>query len=129
MKKIKKEEYLDAMGKIISEKDHKLRWRMIADISAELNPKVRNEQRKQIKAMAEVRETDLYNSTKAPLKSGLKFVVSMPPLTYKAICDIDEVLEGKSILRFTNKTKYLTRNATNKLARELAEVFPEYKAS
>lgn len=122
------EEQLELSQAILDEKDHKKRWRMVHDLTRETNPKAKREQDKQAKALAKVRKEKLYNTGKTGA-AGMKFSVSMPNITYQALVASDDAATGTSMLRAPEKQKYITKDATNQIARDLAEVFPEYKVS
>lgn len=119
----KQQLYLERSQAILDETDPTVRWRMVHDLLREVNNKAKREQDKQAKAMAKVREEKIYNNKLAPGGAGLKFAVSIPNITWQALVAVDGRLKNPE------KNKGLTKNATNELARELARVFPEYKAS
>lgn len=113
---------------IIDEKDHMKRWRMVHDLLAKQNKKAKREQEKQAKAMAAIRKAKLYNNRKAR-RGQLRFGVSIPNITWQALVHTDILVTGESILKDPKKGEHLTPDATNKIVKELATVFPEYKAS
>ena len=125
MANTKKQAYTPEQSKrldaILNEPDNTKRWRMVADLAREMNPKVKKEQDYQIKAMADVRKNKLYRRTRR--KGQLKLAVSIPPLTFQAMVGVDPTL------MHLDKEDFLTPDATNHQARELARVFPEYRAS
>lgn len=122
------EEQLELSQAILDETDHKKRWRMVHDLLRQTNKIARREQDKQAKAMKKVREAKVYN-TAGGGAAGMRFGVSVPNVTYQAIVESDMMVEGTSRLRAPEKQKYITKDATNQIVKDLEEVFPEYKAS
>lgn len=118
----KKDDFKAREQAIWDEPDNTKRWRMAADLAREMNPEVKKEQDKQIKAMAEVRRLGLYRKTKTK-KMGLKFAVSIPSMTFTVLSTVDPSL------RNIDKSEWTTRDGSNQIARDLARVFPEYRAS
>jgi hypothetical protein len=133
MKKQHTEKNLELSQAILDEKDYKKRWRMVHDLLRKTNPVAKKEQDKQQRALTKVREAGLYNSREKRRNAGLKFAVSIPNVTWQALVAADEASTGKlSILTHTDKkntNKYKTKDATNQIARDLMEVFPEYRVS
>lgn len=112
---------LEQLGAVLAEPDATKRWRLIADFAREANPHVKKEQDIQSKACKEIREAKLYRSSRK--KGQIRFTVSIPPLTYEAMVAVDPELIH------LNKEDYYSPSATNKQAKDLARVFPEYRVS
>lgn len=113
---------------VLDEKDHIKRWRLVHDLLRATNKKARKEQTQQAKAMAEIRRQKIYNNRKAR-RGNLRFGVSIPNMTWQALVETDILVTGESVLRDPKKDEYQDKKATNKIVRDLAKVFPEYKAS
>lgn len=113
---------------VITELNHIERWRLVHDLLGKQNKLARKEQKAHAKAMADVRKEKIYNKRKAK-KGQLRFGVSIPNMTYQAIVDADMLIFGESMLFDPKKDEHSTPNATNKIVRDLAKAFPEYKAS
>jgi len=113
---------------ILEQKDPVKRWRMVHDLLALQNKKARKEQKQQAKAMADIRKAKLYNTRKAR-KGQLRFGVSIPNITWQALVETDILVDGTSVLKDPKKDEYQDKKATNKIVRDLAQAFPEYKAS
>lgn len=128
MKSKYSEEAAQLADAIIKEKDDVKRWRMTHDLLRLQNKKAKREQDKQAKAMAEVRKTKLYNNRKAR-RGRLRFGVSIPNITWQALVETDMLVTGTSVLKYPDKEAYQDKKATNKIVRDLAKAFPEYKAS
>jgi hypothetical protein len=113
---------------ILREKNAVKRWRMVHDLLRLQNKKARKEQNQQAKAMADIRKNKLYNTRKAR-HGRLVFGVSIPNVTWQALVEADIIATGTSVLKYPDKEHYKDKKATNKIVRDLAKAFPEYKAS
>ena len=107
---------------VLDAKTREEKWRLAADFAREVNPDVKKEQDYQIKACADVRRLGLYKKEKTK-KMGLKFAVSIPPVTFNVLSIVDPDL------RNIDKNEWNTKDGSNEIARKLAETFPEYKVS
>lgn len=110
------------------EQDRVTRWRKVHDLLRKHNKKARKEQDAQAKAMAEVRRNKVYDNHIAR-RGNLRFGVSIPNITWQALVEADILVTGESVLKDPKKDEYLDKKATNKIVRDLAKAFPQYKAS
>lgn len=112
-------EKLDAQLKAILEMQPPKRWRAMADFARAINPLVRTEQDAQIEVVKGLRleQTNKFGAG----KSGLRHGVSIPQLTWMAIVSVDPELQDTDLVTTNRATQ------TNRLVRQLARVFPEYK--
>lgn len=113
---------------ILDEKDATKRWRLVHDLLREQNKAARKEQNQQAKAMADIRRQKVYNRRKAR-RGQLRFGVSIPQLTWQALVETDFMVDGDSVLKNSDKEEQTDIKATNKIVRDLAEAFPEYKVN
>lgn len=114
--------HLELAQAVLDAKTREEKWRLAADFAREVNPEVKKEQDYQIKACSDVRRLGLYKKEKTK-KMGLKFAVSIPPITFNVLSIVDPEL------RNIDKANWSTRNGSNEIARALARTFPEYKVS
>lgn len=108
--------------------DRAAHWKAVHDLLRHQNKKARKEQDKVAKECASVRADKIYSKTKSK-ELGLRFGVSMPPMTWNALVEADRVAFGRSDLHNTDKEEYQTKNATNSIVKDLERVFPQYKVS
>lgn len=114
--------HLQLAQAVLEAKTQEEKWRLAADFAREVNPDVKKEQDYQIKACADVRRLGLYKKDKTKTM-GLKFSVSIPPMTFNVLSIVDPSL------RNIDKTEWSTKDGSNEIARKLADTFPEYKVS
>lgn len=117
-----REKHLEMAEAILKETNREKRWRLAADFAREVNPDVKKEQDYQIKACSDVRRKKLYKKTKTKVM-GLRFAVSIPPMTFNALSQVDPSL------RNIDKSEWSTKNGSNEIVRALERTFPEYKVS
>ena len=113
---------------IMREDDRITRWKKIHKLMRKQNKKARKEQDETAKDCKSVREEGIFLKTKSK-KLGLRFGVSLPPMTYNAIVQTDRHIFGSCDLSETNKEEYLSRDATNAIVKDLEKAFPQYKVS
>lgn len=97
------------------------RWRAMADLAAEVNPHIAQEQKEMAEEMAEFRAAQ--DPIDPTAKKSLRHLVSIPHMTWLVIASSDPGLvdTGK-----TNNVKQARK--TNKLSRQLDRAFPEFRA-
>jgi hypothetical protein len=117
-----------AADHLMREQDRVLRWKKIHKLLRQQNKKARKEQDKIAKECAEVREEKIFKREKSEIL-GLRFGVSLPPMTYHALVQSDELIDGHSDLHHPDKEGYETKNATNQIVKDLEKAFPQYKVT
>lgn len=110
------------------EMDRVLRWKKIHALLRKNNKKARKEQDKTAKECAEFRSEGLVRTDKTELM-GLRWGVSLPPMTYHAIVQSDRVIDGHSELANPNKEAYMDLKGSNQLVKDLEKAFPQYKVA
>lgn len=113
---------------VMREMDRVLRWKKIHDLLRKNNKKARKEQDKTAKEAAEWRSEGVIKAEKSEVM-GLRFGVSLPPMTYAAIVQADRVIEGHSELANPDKEGHQDIKGSNQIVRDLEKAFPQYKVA
>lgn len=113
---------------VMREEDRVLRWKKIHKLLRTQNKKARQEQDKIAKECKSVREEGIFRRDKTEVL-GLRFGVSLPPITYHALVQADRIIDGHSELAEPSKEEHLTQDATNQIVKDLEKAFPQYKVS
>lgn len=125
----KKEEVLvDKVVDAAESGDRAAHWKAVYDLLRTTNKKARKEQDKIAEECASVRKDKMFKKSKSKTM-GLRFGVSMPPMTYNALVEADTLAYGHSDLRETDKESFQTKDATNSVVKDLEKAFPMYKVS
>lgn len=126
--KAKTDKKTDALlEKVIEAGDDRVaRWQAIHELIRQKNKKAKREQDAVAKQCEWYREERIYKKTKSKIM-GLKAGVQMPPMTWSALIEVDTAIFGKSDLRNTDKEAHKTPQGSNKIVRDLAKAFPQYK--
>lgn len=113
---------------VMRELDRVKRWKKIHDLLRKQNKKARKEQDTVAKDCAYFREHGLVKKDKTE-KLGLRWGVSLPPMTYNAIVQADRLIDGHSDLANPNKEDYQDIKGSNEIVRDLERAFPQYKVA
>ena len=114
---------------VMRELDRVLRWKKIHSLLRKQNKKARKEQDTTAADCKFFRENGLVRSDKSE-KMGLRWGVSLPPMTYNAIVAADRLISGHSDLANPDKEgSILGVTATNQLVKDLEKAFPQYKVA
>lgn len=114
--------------KVMREEDRVLRWKKIHSLLRKNNKKARREQDQTAKDCKYFRENGLVKKDKTEIM-GLRWGVSLPPMTYNAIVQSDRVIDGHSELANPNKEDYTDLKGSNQLVKDLEKAFPQYKVA
>ena len=98
--------------------DNTKRWRAILDFALRVNPNIRAEHKLHLKAIREDREAQA-NQFGAAKKSGMRYALSMPETIWHLLNMFDPYIKEATSEKSAAKQ--------NKVVRELAKAFPEYK--
>lgn len=110
------------------EQDRVIRWKKVHDLLRKNNKKARKEQDQIAKECAEFRKEGLVRKDKTELM-GLRWGVSIPPMTWAMLIEADRLIYGKSELQHPDKESYNDIKGSNKLVKDLEKAFPQYKVS
>lgn len=110
------------------ELDRVKRWKKVHDLLRKNNKKARKEQDQIAKECAEFRDEGLVRKDKTETL-GLRWGVSLPPITYRAIVAADRMVDGRSDLAEPDKEDAMELSATNKIVKDLEKAFPQYRVS
>ena len=110
------------------EDDRVIRWKMVHALLRQNNKKARREQDKVAKEAASVRADKIFSKHKSK-KMGLRFGVALPPTTFNALVQADLLITGHSDLQHPDKEESMDLKSTNKIVKDLAAAFPQYKVS
>lgn len=113
---------------VMREMDRVLRWKKIHALLRKQNKKARKEQDKIAAECKSVREEGIFKRDKSEIM-GLRFGVSLPPMTYHAIVQSDRLIDGHSELANPQKEDYLDLKGSNQIVRDLEKAFPQYKVT
>lgn len=104
------------------------RWKKIHALLRKTNKKARIEQDEVARDCKFFREEGLVKKTKSE-KMGLRWGVSIPPMTWNAIIHSDLVINGHSDLQHPDKEGGLDLNSSNEIVKQLEKAFPQYKVT
>lgn len=124
----KANELADEVIKAANSFDRVAHWKAVHKLLRHQNKKARQEQDKIAKECKEVRQEKIFKKTPSS-KMGLRFGVSMPPLTWNALVEADRLAYGRSDLYNTDKEDYSDKKATNQVVKDLEKAFPQYKVT
>jgi hypothetical protein len=110
------------------EQDRVLRWKKVHALLRKNNKKARKEQDKIAAECAEFRAEGLIRKDKSE-KMGLRWGVSLPPMTYEALVIADTMVDGHSDLSSPDKEKHLDLKGSNQIVKDLERAFPQYKVA
>jgi hypothetical protein len=113
---------------VMREDDRVIRWKKIHDLLRKNNKKARKEQDKIAKECAEFRKEGLVRKDKTEVM-GLRWGVSMPPITWQALVTADELAFGHSDLHHPDKEDDLDLKGSNQIVKDLEKAFPQYRVS
>lgn len=108
--------------------DRVAHWKAVYALLRHQNRKARREQDKIAKECAEVRAEKIFKKTPSS-KMGLRFGVSMPPMTWNSLVAADKLAYGRSDLFNSDKEDYQSLKGSNQIVRDLEKAFPQYKVS
>lgn len=114
--------------KAMREMDRVLRWKKIHALLRRQNKKARKEQDQTAKDCKYFREHGLIKKEKTE-HMGLRWGVSLPPMTYHAIVQADRVIDGHSDLANPNKEETMDLKGSNQIVKDLEKAFPQYKVT
>lgn len=103
-------------------------WKAVYKLLRYTNKKARREQDKIAKEAKEVRQAKVVRTDKTE-KMGLRWGVSLPPMTFNALVEADRIAYGRSDLREYNKEADKTPQGSNQIVRDLEKAFPQFKVS
>lgn len=109
------------------ELDRVKRWKKIHALLRKTNKEARKEQQAVAKDAKYFRDEKLVKTDKSETM-GLRWGVSLPPITYHALVTSDIVINGKSDLR-GGKEDTLDPKGSNQLVKDLEKAFPQYKVA
>lgn len=114
---------------IIDCKDDRVkRWKLVHELLRKQNKKARKEQDTVMKDAKYFREKKLVSKTKTKTM-GLRWGVALPPTTYTALVQADNLVMGHSDLQHPDKEATLDLTGSNKIVKDLEKAFPQYKVS
>lgn len=124
----KANELADKVIAAAKDRDRVKHWKAVYDLLRHTNKKARKEQDKIAEECASVRKDKIFKRTKSKTM-GLRFGVSMPPMTWNALVEADRLAYGRSDLHNTDKEDYETLDGSNVLVKDLEKAFPQYRVS
>jgi len=110
------------------ELDRVLRWKKIHALLRKQNKKARKEQDVTAEDCKFFRQNGLIKSDKTE-KLGLRWGVSLPPMTYNAIVAAERLTFGHSELANPDKEADLDLKGSNQIVKDLEKAFPQYKVA
>lgn len=120
-----KKEKLAEIDRILKLKGAK-RWRAVADLTLATNARVRKQHEKLLKEVEELRATRYNDNGSSPNSRNFRLGASIPEGVWKALVGFDMLADGTSKL-YDSKKDHNDPMATNKIVRDLAKAFPEYR--
>lgn len=124
----KEKKLVDKVVEAAESHDRVAHWKAVYALLRYKNKKARKEQDKIAEECAYVRKEKRFKKTKTK-ELGLRFGVSMPPITWNALVEADRIAFSRSDLYDTDKEEYQTKDATNAIVKDLEKAFPQYKVS
>lgn len=112
----------------LREMDRVLRWKKIHQLLRKNNKKARKEQDEIAADCKFFREQKLVKAEKSETM-GLRWGVSLPPITYNALIQADLIAVGHSDLQHPDKEAELDLKGTNQIVKDLEKAFPQYKVA
>lgn len=112
----------------IREMDRVTRWKKVHDLLRKNNKAARKEQ-DQIAQDAKYFRANGFIKKDKTKTLGLRWGVSLPPVTYNALVQADILATGKSDLQSPDKENFETQDATNQIVKDLEKAFPQYKVA
>lgn len=113
---------------VMREMDRVIRWKKIHALLRRQNKQARKEQDKTAEDCKYFREHGLIRKDKSKIL-GLRFGVSLPPMTYQALVQADRLIEGHSELANPSKEEHSDIKGSNQIVKDLAKAFPQYKVN
>ena len=113
---------------LMREDDRVIRWKKVHELLRKQNKKARKEQDQAAEDAKYFRDQGFIKKEKTG-KLGLRFGVSIPPMTWNAMIQADLIAVGKSDLQSPDKESFQTKDATNSIVKDLEKAFPQYKVS
>lgn len=110
------------------ELDRVLRWKKIHKLLRKQNKQARKEMDVTAEDCRIAREEGWFRKDKTQML-GLRFGVSLPPLLYTALVQSDRLIDGHSDLADPKKEDSIDLKASNKIVKDLAKAFPQYKVT
>lgn len=110
------------------EMDRVLRWKKIHKLLRTQNKKARKEQDKIAAECKSIREEGVFRRGKSQIM-GLRFGVSLPPITYYALVNADRLIDGHSDLANPDKEADTDPKGSNQIVKDLEKAFPQYKVT
>lgn len=114
--------------KTMREMDRVIRWKKVHSLLRKQNKKARKEQDTTAADCAYFREHGLVRTDKTE-KLGLRWGVSLPPMTYHALVQADRLIDGHSDLANPDKEETMDLKGTNQIVKDLEKAFPQYKVA
>ena len=109
--------------------DRAAHWRAVHDLLRHLNKKARKEQDEVSKDCKAFRDAKVVKKEKSKIM-GLRWGVSLPPMTYNALIEADLVAFGKSDLQnYDKEGDDAGITGSNGIVKDLEKAFPMYKVS
>ena len=124
----KEKKLVDAVVNAAESGDRARRWKAVYDLLRFTNKKARKEQDEVAADCALMRSKGIFKKTKSK-KMGLRFGVSIPPMTWNALVEADRLAYGRSDLFNTDKEDYKTKDGSNVIVKDLEKAFPQYRVS
>lgn len=121
-------ELADEVIKAAESGDRVRHWKAVYALLRHQNKKARAEQDKIAEECASVRKDKIFKKTKSKTM-GLRFGVSMPPMTWNALVEADRIAFGRSDLFNTDKEEYQTKDGSNVIVKDLERAFPQFRVS
>ena len=112
----------------IRELDRVTRWKKVHKLLRKQNKKAREEQDLTAEDAKFFRDNKLIKDEKTGTL-GLRWGVSLPPMTYNALVQADRLATGHSDLASPDKEGGLDLKSTNSIVRDLEKAFPQYKVA
>ena len=110
------------------ELDRVLRWKKVHKLLRKQNKKAREEQDLTAEDAKFFRDNKLIKDEKTKTL-GLRWGVSLPPMTYNALVQADLLATGHSDLASPDKEGGLDLKSTNSIVHDLEKAFPQYKVA
>lgn len=109
--------------------DRAAHWRAVHDLLRHLNKKARKEQDATAKDCKAFRDAKVIKKDKSKIM-GLRWGVSLPPMTYNALIEADIIAFGKSDLKdYDKEADDAGITGSNGIVRDLEKALPMYKVS
>lgn len=109
--------------------DRARHWKAVYELLMHQNKEAREEAELIAKEAQEVRKAKVVKKTKSK-KMGMRWGVSIPPMTWNALVEADRLAYGRSDLKeYDKESDKVGITGSNQIVKDLELAFPQFKVS